>query len=145
MSEANVTGVIEIVLALDPNDLSNPPHTSMQIAKFTMDKNTDAQNVISKLGITINNSQIVNTNMSVYTITAVDTVLKVNPVSPTATPVVTAGPNATATAVPVITSTPASSPDCKSCSKRKCDNVCDPKRDGVNCPDCLYFLHCQCN
>lgn len=137
MSEANVTGIIEVVLGLDPTDVSNPPQTSMQIAKFSLGKNTDAQNLSSVLAIVANNSQIVNTNMSVYTISTVDTALKINYVSPTATPIVTAGPDVTAAPTSVATAKPTSAPDCRSCHKKQCDNVCDPRRDGSSCPDCL--------
>lgn len=131
MAEANSTGKITVVLGLDPSSLANPPSGSLQLAKFRISSNTLSSNISSSIIFSTTNSQIVNLDQTFFTLTATNLSVLVNPVA-TSTP----NPTTQATITPVSTATGAGK-DCSQCHKRRCDNVCDPKRDSGSCPDCI--------
>lgn len=138
MSEANSTGKIEIVLALDPASINTPPSGGLQLGKFRIATNTQNTNLSSNLTFNISNSQVVNVDQSLLSLTSNNTTLTINPVA-TATPVATQA----ATASPASIVVPSASPDvptvsCGRCHRNRCDNVCDTRRDNLNyCLDCL--------
>lgn len=114
MSEANTTGVINLTLAKDPVIKTNPPIGSFELATIPMSVNT-AQSLSTTLHLDTGALQVVNPDSSLFTITAVDALVSLNPPAtptptpkPTATPTPTARATATPTPLPTPTVTPAS-------------------------------------
>lgn len=135
MSEANLTGKIEIILGLDPSFVSNPPSGSFQVAKFRVASNTGNNNVTNSVSFNTSNSQLVNLDQTLFNLTATNLSVLINPVA-TATPILATTPSPTTQVSMSSTPTPVGK-DCSACHKRRCDNFCDSRRDGVSCPDCI--------
>lgn len=135
-SEANSTGRIEIVLALDPTDVSSAPSGSFELARFTLSQNTSDINTNSELSINTSSSQVVNTDTTVFNVLGTNTQLSINPVE-TATPLAATPTAISSTPQPSsVATTDTPIPDCRSCQKKRCDGVCS-KQEGSKCPDCL--------
>jgi len=122
MEEANTTGKISIIAALDPTNLSTPPTEVFQIASLKFDTNTASQNEIASISFLDSAMQIVAIDQTILGLTTTPLSLTLNPASPsptitataTATSIATAAATATATstssAVPTSTTTETSSP-----------------------------------
>jgi len=122
MSEANSTGKLTLVLALDPAQKASPPSGAFQLANFNFDANTLTQNITTSISFNPSDSQIVALDESVFGIISVQNLnLTINPVAtPTPAPINTTptptakakggGAGATRTSKPKSTPTPKLSP-----------------------------------
>jgi len=144
--EANQTGKIDIILGIDPSNVFNPPLGDIEISRFNFGSNTGEENISSSITINTSNSQIVGLDSVIFSLTKSDINLIINPVAtpvatvmptilPTNAPteLPTTAPTMQSTIIPLPTVVPAS---CDNCHKRKCDNVCDSKREDISCSDC---------
>ncbi|OGM27245.1 hypothetical protein A3D00_03915 [Candidatus Woesebacteria bacterium RIFCSPHIGHO2_02_FULL_38_9] len=107
--EANSTGSVSIDLGVSPADKDNPPSGTFEIAtlNFVPVSVDSFQTTLTfdNLGF-----QIVDMNASELTTMSSDSIISVNPISPTPTPtaVPTSTPTVTSTPTPIITPTPGS-------------------------------------
>lgn len=128
MTEANTTGKIYIILGLDPTKLTTPPSSTFQIANLTFNALTTNPNVTTAVTFNTGGMQIVATDQSVFTLSAINLTLTLNP---TATPLAT--PSATISPAPK----PTTAPSCSKCFKKACDDICEKGDSKTLCPDCL--------
>lgn len=106
MSEANTTGIINLSLALDPTKKSTPPTGTFELATIPMGVNTTTQNISTTLHLDSSVMQVVNPDATLFTITAVDSVIALNPpATPTPTPTTKPTPTPTPTKAPTPTPT----------------------------------------
>lgn len=104
MSEANTTGVIHLSLALDPTRRATPPTGTFELATIPMSAAT-TQNISTSLHFDALTMQVVNPDLSLFTMTTVDSSITLNP-PPTPTPIPpTSTPTPTATPIPSPTPT----------------------------------------
>lgn len=139
MSEANVTGRMVIVMGLEPSSLSNPPSGDISLGTLWFVPNTTIPNVNTDVSVDSAKTQFVNLNQNIFNIQPISLQFSINPsATPTAMSTATPIPPIVTPSSTTISSTPITDPakDCSSCHKRRCDNVCDSKRDGISCPDC---------
>lgn len=107
MANANSSGRIVLVLALDELDRTNAPTGTFEIANFPIRAVATQQNLSTQLNFTVAESQIVNTNTDALNITASGSTFNLNP-AVTATP--TSTPTGTPTNTPTFTPTPTNTP-----------------------------------
>lgn len=134
MGEANTTGKISLILALDPANKNAPPTGPFQIANLVFDSNTTTSNVNTSLNFDTGTIQLVATDQIAFTVTAAGSNLTLNYVA-TPSPTPTLSPSQT----PVITSSPKPSqtPSCSFCRGKKCNNTCDRNESTLLCSDCI--------
>jgi len=128
MAEANSTGKISIIAALDPTKRSTPPSAVFQLATLSFAPVSTNPNVTTSISIDTGNSQIVAMDETVFNISATSASITLNPTSSTPSP--TASPVTTLVPTPRPTRDP-----CLVCFKKACNGVCD-KNDRAGCPDC---------
>lgn len=119
MVEANSSGKVVLVLALDPTMKDSAPSGPFQIASMKFRSLTPLENAKTSVNLDTSSMQIVNMDATVFNLEITNLSLVLNLV---ATPVA-----ATAT------------PDtCSSCFKGKCDSYCDPRKEDISCSDCSF-------
>lgn len=94
MAEANSTGSVSVVLALDPSMASNPPTGTFQVASLTFNANTPNPNVSTVISFDTSLTQLVANDQSVFQLTSTNLNLVLNPTA-TPTPTPTSTPNDT--------------------------------------------------
>lgn len=113
MAEANSSGRIVLVLALDEADRANAPTGTFEIANFPVRAVSVQQNLSTQLNITVAESQIVNMNTQALNITSAGTTFTLNPAitnTPTNTLTNTPTNSPTNTPTSTITNTPTTAP-----------------------------------
>lgn len=85
MSEANTTGIINLSLGLDPAKRATPATGTFQLATIALTTNTATKNLSTLLHLDPDGMQVINPDLSLFTVTTVDSTLILNPM-PTATP-----------------------------------------------------------
>jgi len=110
MAEANSTGIVSIVLALDPSRIVNPPNGSFQVANLVFNSNTPDPNITTVISFNTGQMQLVAKDQSVFQLTATNLNLVLNPTptptpSPSPTPSSSPTPNPNDTIPPVVTIT----------------------------------------
>lgn len=112
MAEANSTGKVSIVIALDPGQISNAPSGPFQIAMIKLNaKGTGTAS--TSVNFDKPNMQLVSIDQSVFNLTTTGLDLRLNPTpTPTATPAPTPtrSPSPTPTQTPKGTATPTALP-----------------------------------
>ncbi len=106
MAEANSTGVVSIILGLDPSMVASPPVGAFQVASLTFDTKTLNPNITTSVNFNANQMQITASDQSVFQLTTTGLNLMLNqvatptplPITPPQTP-----PPANDTIAPVIT------------------------------------------
>jgi hypothetical protein len=91
--EANSSGIVEIVLGVDPSDTQTIPSGNIQIGKFTLSSVTNSENVITSMNFSQSSSQIVDMDAQIFSLTTNNLSIKINPLLVTATPLSTQIPN----------------------------------------------------
>ena len=79
MSEANITGIINLTLALDPTKRSTPAAGTVELATIPLSPNIARQNTLTALHLDTSAMQVVNADATLFTITAVDSTITLNP------------------------------------------------------------------
>lgn len=103
MNEANTTGILNIVVALDPQYIAQSPSGTFQLATLVFSSNTTTPNAETTINVSTNDSQMVAFDTTEFSLTGVGTSVIVNPVT-TPTPTVAATPTITPDSVPPIVS-----------------------------------------
>jgi hypothetical protein len=101
MAEANSTGNISIVLALEPSRAVSPPGGAFQVASLVFNTNTGNPDVATTVNFNTNQMQLVASDESIFQLTATNLNLILNP-TPTPTPSPTPSP----TPIPEDTTSP---------------------------------------
>lgn len=134
-TEANMSGKLVIVLAQDPAN-TTPVIGDFTLGVLSLSANNSEFNLSTDISYNLANSQIVNSNSSIFSITSLGMNVLVNPsVTPTVAPTPTQAPVVTASPSPVVSATPLVK-SCNYCFKNKCNSVCDSKDNKLMCPDC---------
>lgn len=107
MAEANSTGKLSIIIALDPSQISAPPSGIFKIATIKLNTNT-ASSLLTTVSFDNTAMQLVSLDQSVFANTVSGLSLALNPTpTPVPTPVpTTTPPPATPTPAPFVTPTP---------------------------------------
>lgn len=95
MTEANVSGKIDVTVALDPANRANPPTGTFELGTLSLTSNTTTANQTATVIFTNSFFQVVNPDTTLFTVTGTGS---------------TIGVNITPTPIPTQTPTPASSP-----------------------------------
>lgn len=112
MAEANSTGRVVVVLALDELDRSNPPSGTFEVASFPIRVVATGQNLTTQLTFNVTDSQVVDMDAQALNISTSGSTFTLNPVtsSPTPTSTPTRMPTPTPTPSPIRTPTPTLTP-----------------------------------
>lgn len=110
MAEANSTGVISIILGLDPNMVNSPPVGAFQVANLTFNTKTLNPNIATVVSFDTSRMQLVATDQSTFQLTGTNLNLMLNPtatptpfpVTPPQTPPGTATPSPSDTTPPLV-------------------------------------------
>lgn len=112
MAEANSTGVVSIVMGLDPSMVSSPPVGAFQVASLTFNTNTLNPNIATSVNFNTNQMQILGSDQLAFQLTTTSLNLVLNP-TPTLSPSPSSTPRLTTTPSPPTpkpTATPTSAP-----------------------------------
>lgn len=109
MSEANSTGRIVLVLALDEQDRANAPTGVFEVANFSIRAVSTQQNLATQFNFSASESQVVNMTAEAQIVAASGSTFTLNPAA-TVTPTFTTTPTRTPTPTPTFTATPTSTP-----------------------------------
>ena len=82
-SDANSSGKIQVILALDPEKASNPPTGNVTLATLKWATNTSTSNVTSSVKFSTSSLKAYNTKAELFTIKSSDISLSLNPASST--------------------------------------------------------------
>jgi hypothetical protein len=107
MSEANSTGVVSIVVGLDPTMVNSPPVGAFQVATLIFNANTQNPNITAMVNFNSSQMQIVASDQSAFQLTIANLNLVLNP---TATPSPSPIPTLSPTPIPTPTRTPSTTP-----------------------------------
>lgn len=112
--EANATGVVRLVLGLDPAVRTNPPTGVLQLAVMQFATNTSQSDLSTRVDVDNAGVQVVDIEANVLPFESGGAVLTLNPVLPTdvptAEPTLGSSPTPTRTPTPTPTRTPTPSP-----------------------------------
>lgn len=98
MAEANTTGKIALVLAIDPSTVATAPTGNFALAGLKFATKSTTSNQSATISVATSNLQLVDTSATPFTVTSKNANFTINPsATPTATPVSTsnAGPTIT--------------------------------------------------
>lgn len=110
MSEANSTGKITLVIAVDPTTINSAPTGNFVLANFRFSPSTTLANQQSNLSLTTSKLQLVDQGATPFTVTGKNAVFTLNPVTATPTPTPTLAPTTKPSLAPSSTSTSKPSP-----------------------------------
>ena len=110
MAEANSTGVVSIVIGLDPAMVNSPPVGAFQVATLTFDTKTLNPNIATVVSFDTSKMQLVATDQSMFQLAGTNLNLMLNPtatptpfpVTPPQTPPGTATPSPGDTIPPLV-------------------------------------------
>lgn len=104
---ANITGVLWFSVGLDPAMRNSPPSGTFELATIPFAVKTTSVNQPATIHLDATGMQVVNTDYSLFSVTAQDSALTLNPsAAPTATPTPKPLPSPTPTSIPADTTPP---------------------------------------
>lgn len=101
MSEANSSGKIILVVAVDPTTLASAPTGNIKLANFKFKAISTRSNKAASVTVSTSSSQLVDTSAVPFNLTAKGLSLTVNPSDGTSTPTPTPTPATTPTPPPI--------------------------------------------
>lgn len=99
MADANISGKVDVTVALDPANRANPPTGTFQVGTIALSSNTALANQTATVNFTNSFFQVVNPDSTLFTVTGTGATIGVN-VTPTTTPTPTPTPASSPTPIP---------------------------------------------
>lgn len=99
-AEANTNGAYTFVLGLDPNQRTNPPTGTFQLATLTFTKKTSEPNTTTTVDISAAESSVIDNAAVPLTVTDGSSSVRINPLSSTPSPTTNPSPTKTPTLAP---------------------------------------------
>ena len=87
MQDANSSGAMVLILALDPSQRSHPPTGAIQLATIKLNANVSTADATTPLVFSSTATQIVNADANLFTTTRQDSTLTLNATSATTAPI----------------------------------------------------------